>query len=807
MGSRVSLYDLANQTARTIRAQGRSDLALIALSPDQQVLLQVDVEGYAQIVLLRNDSVLAYLNFHGPLSHASFSDDGKYLAVALGGKLKIFECAFYNKKNTGTLLPHLNFSAWHAEDILHFNWYGEYLITSSADMTVRLCNVTKREGYIPITLTGHRKPVLGAFPYDKYIYTVSSDARVFVWQWAEADDKFLARQEAEYNRRTGKVAKLHSNTDQLVLIHKHQLQHEGSFILSSASMKGKLLVVGFKSGNFALYSISEKEAQPLHTLHMSDYEISSIAINNTAEWIAFASQAMGQLLVWEWKSETYVIRQMGHSSELMSVAYSPDGTVIATGGIDGKVKLWDKGLCYATFTEHSSGVVALAFTKSQAVVSASSDGTVRAYDIVRYRQFRVMTTPTPVSFMCLAIDNSGEIVCAGADDYEIYVWAMNTGQLCDKLSGHTGPVSCMAFSPLNALYSGSWDKTVRMWDVFESKGASEALEHPYEVLTLTIRQDGRQLATSLNNGDIYLWQIPENEEIATLEGRRDIAGGRGAYDRITAKHNPSNKQFNSLAYSPDGNMILAAGQSKYACLYELKHKVLLHRFSFTENRSLSGVLSKLNSKNMTDAGPVTELEVDEYSAHNSFNEQGIPDAYRPGDMLRKPRRQVKVTSVSFSPHGREFSLVTTEGLLVYSLDEQERFLPLALGKDVSKPAVIASLIREEYSVALILSLKLSEEDLIKDVFYRIPDDQVSSVVQNLKGRELLSFIRFLNREVEKSLELGLILNWTQQIVKWHSRILKGISEIKPLIRGLSVQYKKLSWMCRDNTYLLNYLSN
>jgi periodic tryptophan protein 2 len=85
-------------------------------------------------------------------------------------------------------------------------------------------------------------------------------------------------------------------------------------------MKGKLLVVGFKTGNFALYSISEKEAQPLHTLHMSDYEISSIAINNTAEWIAFASQALGQLLVWEWKSETYVIRQMGHSSELMSVA-------------------------------------------------------------------------------------------------------------------------------------------------------------------------------------------------------------------------------------------------------------------------------------------------------------------------------------------------------------------------------------------------------------------------------------------------------------------------------------------------------
>lgn len=46
---------------------------------------------------------------------------------------------------------------------------------------------------------------------------------------------------------------------------------------------------------------------------------------------------MGQLLVWEWQSESYVFKQQGHFNNMASLAYSPDGQYIATGGDDGKV--------------------------------------------------------------------------------------------------------------------------------------------------------------------------------------------------------------------------------------------------------------------------------------------------------------------------------------------------------------------------------------------------------------------------------------------------------------------------------------
>jgi periodic tryptophan protein 2 len=61
-------------------------------------------------------------------------------------------------------------------------------------------------------------------------------------------------------------------------------------------------------------------------------------LNESGDWIGVASKTFGQLLVWEWQSETYAMKQQGHYYDMTCVAYSPDGQYIATGGQDGKVK-------------------------------------------------------------------------------------------------------------------------------------------------------------------------------------------------------------------------------------------------------------------------------------------------------------------------------------------------------------------------------------------------------------------------------------------------------------------------------------
>lgn len=144
---------------------------------------------------------------------------------------------------------------------------------------------------------------------------------------------------------------------------------------------------------------------------------------------------MGQLLVWEWQSETYAMKQQAHSSRMNSLAYCSDGELVATGGDDGKVKLWNmsSGFCTVTFHEHTSSVSQVTFSRNRKfVVSASLDGTVRAYDMLRYRNFRTLTSPRPVQFSCVAMDASDEFVCAsGQDVFEIFLWSMKLGTLLE----------------------------------------------------------------------------------------------------------------------------------------------------------------------------------------------------------------------------------------------------------------------------------------------------------------------------------------------------------------------------------------
>lgn len=147
-----------------------------------------------------------------------------------------------------------------------------------------------------------------------------------------------------------------------------------------------------------------------------------------------------------------------------TLAFSGDGSYIATGGDDGKIKLWTtkNHLSFATLTDHSSQVTDLKFIpkKNNTLISASMDGTVRAYDLVKYRNFRVLQANKPTQFNSVAVDaNSGDIIVAGSiDPFNIFVWSLRTGQLIDILNGHTGPISSLCFSPNGALLvSGSWD--------------------------------------------------------------------------------------------------------------------------------------------------------------------------------------------------------------------------------------------------------------------------------------------------------------------------------------------------------------
>ena len=78
-------------------------------------------------------------------------------------------------------------------------------------------------------------------------------------------------------------------------------------------------------------------------------------------------------------------------------------------------------------------------------------------------------------------------------------------QIIDKLSGHEGPVSSLHFNPLTAvLTSSSWDKTVRIWDIFARKPKTEVLTASADVLCVASRPDGKEICSSTLGGELMV---------------------------------------------------------------------------------------------------------------------------------------------------------------------------------------------------------------------------------------------------------------------------------------------------------------
>lgn len=852
VGNRVSVTDLSKSETLTLPCQSSTNLRRIAASPDGIFLLAIDEKNRCLFINLRRRVVLHRITFKHPVSTTKFSPDGQLIAVAVGKLLQVWRSPGFRKEFFPFEL--VKTFADCNDKITALDWSPDsnFILAGSKDLTVRLFCLKKLKSYSkPFLFLGHRDAIVGCFfGIDKKtkkvlrVYTISRDGAAFSWGYRGGDGKFdggglqdISEPESpgtpeqnfdgiltvkKRNDFDGKNGTLDDESDFLLHRLKWELSKKDYFMQAPAKLTAcdyhtglDMLVVGFSSGVFGLYQMPDFVC--IHLLSISREKITTAVFNDLGNWLTFGCAKLGQLLVWEWKSESYILKQQGHYFDVNCLAYSPDSQLLATGADDNKVKVWtvSSGCCFVTFSEHTNAVTALHFMASNhCLLSASLDGTVRAWDLFRYRNFRTFTTPSSKQFVSLAADQSGEVICAGTlDSFEIYVWSMKTGRLLDVLSGHEGPVHGLMFSPTNAiLASSSWDKTVRLWDVFEGKGAIETFSHTHDVLSLVYRPDGKQLACSTLDGLIHFWDPLEGLLMYTIEGRRDIAGGRLMTDRRSAANSTTGKCFTTLCYSADGSYILAGGSSKYICMYDVADQVLLSRFQITHNLSLDGVLDFLNSKNMTEAGPLELIDDD-----NSDTEEGVDKqtqstlAYDlPGSMPNHGRPIVRTKCLRIAPTGRNWAAATTEGVLVYTMDDSFIFDPTDLDIDVTPEAVDAALNDGQPKRALILSLRLNEDALIKKCIIAVSPAEVPAVASSVPFKHLQRLLEALAHLLENCPHLEFVLRWCQELCKVHGPSIQHNSRnllpaLKSLQKAITRSHQDLADTCSSNEYMLQYL--
>ncbi|KAF9971759.1 hypothetical protein BGZ73_005212 [Actinomortierella ambigua] len=774
VGNRLTVFDLVNNKSVTFPYENRKNIQRIALSPNATLLLSVDEDGRALLVNYNRQVVLHHFNFKEKVDDLQFSPDGKYFAVTHGKQVQLWKTPGFHREFSPFVL-HRTYTG-HYDDVVSLSWSpdSKFFITTSKDMSARVFSTNPIEGFVPIALSGHRDTVIGAwFTNDQNtIFTVSKDGALFEWKHQLIHPKAQTED---------------SDDDDT------EMQNHAKIQCAAYHAPSNMIVAGFSSGIFGIWELPT--FNNIHTLSISQKKIDSVAINRTGEWLAFGCSKLGQLLVWEWQSESYVLKQQGHFYDMNTLSYSSDGQSVVTGGDDGKVKVWNtvSGFCFVTFAEHTSRVAAVEFAKNgQVVFSASFDGTVRAYDLVRYRNFRTFTSPTPVQFSTLAVDPSGEIVCAGAQNtFEIYVWSVQTGKLLDILSGHGAPVSGLAFSPTaQFLASSSWDKTIRTWDVFGRGKTVETYTHTSEVLALAFRPDGKELCGSTLDGQLSFWNVDDALQTGVIDGRRDISGGRKATDKISAENNSSGKHFNSLCYTADGTCIIGGGNSKYVCIYDIKATILVKKWQISKNLSFDGTLEYLNSKNMTEAGAMDLIDDDDFSDIEDRRDDALPGTK---DLSkRNVRPEIRTKAVRFSPTGRSWAAASTEGLLIYSLDDTLLFDPFDLEIDITPETILETLDEKDFLKALVMAFRLNERPLIQQVYEAIPPSDVPLVARQLPTKYLERLLKFIASYMEDSPHLEFHLIWCTNLLISHGKYLKDHSgEFLTVFRGLQKGVGKL----------------
>ncbi|MFZ2349580.1 MAG: PKD domain-containing protein [Candidatus Bipolaricaulis anaerobius] len=157
----------------------------------------------------------------------------------------------------------------------------------------------------------------------------------------------------------------------------------------------------------------------------------------------------------------------GHTSDVYSVAFSPDGSLLASGSDDNTIKLWEvaTGRLVRTLTGHTWDVYSVAFSPDGSLLASASYQEIKLWDVATGRLVRTLTGHTG-SVLSVAFSPDGKLLASGSDDNTIKLWEVATGRLVRTLTGHTGSVRSVAFSPDGSLLaSGSSDGTVLLWDV------------------------------------------------------------------------------------------------------------------------------------------------------------------------------------------------------------------------------------------------------------------------------------------------------------------------------------------------------